>query len=291
VSDQPQNAGSGEQVSRLLRLVTTVGSPIALATALLVYFGWVRGSVQARELGYDVSVESLSTREFVLRSVDVLFLPLVLLLLVGLLLRALHTRAVRADRPERTGAIQVVARALRWSWPFWLLLAVLGLATDGVRPVALPLALTLALLSVLYGELLDRRVGGPSASRTRERQLERRIIVLVLLALVLFWDTERLARAVGEAFAEDIGANPDQLVWVTVYSGKDLQLELPGVEETRLSGTDSAYVFRYDGLRLLSKSGEKYVVINRGWDRRTGRVVLIRDDASTRMEFARPVDD
>ena len=39
-----------------MRLIATIGSPIAIATGLLFYFGWVRASVQAKQLGYDTAI-------------------------------------------------------------------------------------------------------------------------------------------------------------------------------------------------------------------------------------------
>src|SRR5687767_11995280 len=85
----------------LMKFITSIGSPIALATALLFYFGWIRSEEQARAFGADASVFAMSTQDYVLRSVNVLFFPLILMLMVCLLLLRLD-RALRAgpDAPR-----------------------------------------------------------------------------------------------------------------------------------------------------------------------------------------------
>ncbi|MET0168566.1 MAG: hypothetical protein ABW318_26675, partial [Vicinamibacterales bacterium] len=100
----------------------SIGSPLALITALMFYFGWVRTQVQARELGYDVAVLQLSTPEYLLKSVNVFFpvAAATLLLMiaayaaylaaVGRIQDAKHKRltATRAYRAAAAGAIVAV---------------------------------------------------------------------------------------------------------------------------------------------------------------------------------------
>jgi hypothetical protein len=113
------------------------------------------------------------------------------------------------------------------------------------------------------------------------------VLILVLLAFAVFWNVERLARVVGEEYAAQITANPRQLLAVTIYSPKSLELHLPGVQETRLGNPESAYRYRYDGLRLVQRSGDRYLLMSERWDARTGRVVVLRDSDAIRMEFTR----
>jgi len=87
----------------------------------------------------------------------------------------------------------------------------------------------MALLAAAYGDLLRRHLVA------RERlPATVRALLLVALTLAVFWDTERLAGAVGSAYAARIAANPSELVSVTIYSPKRLWIALPEVTETRL---------------------------------------------------------
>ena len=87
------------------------------------------------------------------------------------------------------------------------------------------------------------------------------------MVVCLFWQTERLASLGGEALAQDIKDHlDDRLAKVEVFSAKDLQIDGPGVTVTRIGGDDSAYRFKYSGLYLLQRSGDKYFLLTDGWD-------------------------
>lgn len=266
-------------------LIAAIGSPLALVAALLFYFGWVRAAVQANELGYDPSVMDLSTTDYILKSIYVLFLPLVFLLVIALALHSLHRMviAVVGRSPRRQAILSIFGRCLELSWLIWTAvgIALLFAVSPAVQLLVIPLGITLALACALYGRLLQQQVArvDPWSSTTK-------VLVIGLLALAVFWDTERVARLVGEGYAADIASDPRQLIAVTVYSAKSLGLSGPGISETRLDGGDSKYLYRYSGLRLLQRSGDRFFFINERWDRQRGRVFVLRDTDDLRMEFS-----
>jgi hypothetical protein len=269
-----------------LRLVATVGSPIAIATGLLFYFGWVRASVQARQLGYDTAILDWTIQDYILRSVNVLFIPLMALLIVALVLTWLHQRLVvpmvESGRPA--GVATRLPRALRASWLLWVPAGVaLAVVSESLSGVVVATTVTVALLCAVYGEFLERRVSG--SSRTSPAAIA---LILVLLAPSLFWDAERLANVMGEGYAAQITANPRRwLLAVTVYSPKSLEIDAQGVVETRLGTSESAFRYRYDGLRLVQRSGDRYLLMSERSDDRTSRIIVLRDTDAIRMEFAR----
>jgi hypothetical protein len=260
------------------RLLTAVGSPIAVVTALLFYFGWVRTRFQARTLGYDPAILQLSVQDYLLKSINVLFLPFVGIVLCLLLLHHQHRRLVSAARRnQRVRKTAIRAGWLMiWSWPLWLVTALVMLVLPATRTIAIPLSLTIAVLLALYGNSLTRLGAG-----TRWPQATS-VIVYVLLAVAIFWDTERIARATGEAFARDILAYPSQLVAVTVYSERRLEITAPGVTESEL-GQDSAYRFRYTGLRLLEGARDRNVLMSAHGT----TIIVLREEHGVRFEFSR----
>lgn len=275
-----------EQQSRpdVVKVITSIGSPIALATALLFYFGWVRSEAQARAFGADASVFQMSTQDYVLRSVNVLFFPIILLLLLALL-------AIRVDKTLRKSAhkptwLAALARILRLSWLFFLAIGILLYAVAGrFGDVTLPLWVALGILGPAYGALVRREVTG---DRTPFSMVAVGLLV-TLVTVSLFWQTERLARVGGEALAQDIQDNiADRLSDVELYSVKDLHLAGPGVAETQTSGgDDAAYGYSYSGLYLLQRSGDAYFLVTDGWDTDEARLVVLPDNASIRVEFGR----
>jgi hypothetical protein len=265
----------------LMKFITSIGSPIALATALLFYFGWVRSEEQARAFGADASVFAMSTQDYVLRSVNVLFFPLILMLLVGLLLLRLD-RALRAG-PDAPRWLETAGRVLQLSWLVFLplgfvLYAVAGRAGD----VTLPLWVALSIVAPAYGAVLRRRATGdrPRISRVAVG------IIAALVTVILFWQTERLASLGGEALADDIKTNlGERLTRVELFSVTNLHLEGPGVTTSRIGAVEGEFRYRYSGLYLLQRSGEKYFLLTDGWAQNEGRLVVLPDSDSIRVEF------
>jgi len=264
----------------LMKFITSIGSPIALATALLFYFGWVRSEEQAKAFGADASVFDMSTQDYVLRSINVLFFPVILLLLAVLLVH-------RLDRTLRAGPLPPwlpkLARALQFSWILFLAIGIVLYAAAGTfGDVTLPFWVALSILGPVYGTVLHRLATGDRARFSR-------LTVALLAALTtvtLFWQTERLASLGGEALAQDIQDNmSDRLNSITLFSTKDLHISGPGVRTTSFTDKNSAYGFEYSGLYLLQRSGDKYFLLTTGWDTDEGRLIVLADDPGIRVEF------
>ena len=265
----------------LMKFVTSIGSPIALATALLFYFGWVRSEEQARAFGADASVFAMSTQDYVLRSVNVLFFPLILMFLVVLLLRRLDRRL--RGGPDAPPWLETAGRLLQFSWLVFLPLGFLLYAVAGRSgDVMLPLWVALSVVAPAYGGVLRRRATG-------DRGRTSRVAVGILVALVtviLFWQTERLASLGGEALAQDIKENlGDRLTRVELFSVTNLHLDGPGVTTERIGAVEGEYGYRYSGLYLLQRSGDKYFLLTDGWNEGQGRLVVLPDESGIRVEF------
>jgi hypothetical protein len=276
-------ADKGRPPLDLMRFITSIGSPIALATSLLFYFGWVRSEEQAKAFGADASVFAMSTQDYVLRSVNVLFFPVILMLLAALLL-------LRIDRALRVGAagrrwLEPLARTLQWSWVLFLPLGFGLYAVAGdFGDVTLPLWVGLSIVAPAYGTVLRRLAAG-------ERRQFSGVAVALLVALVtviLFWQTERLASLGGQALAQEIKDNlGGKLTRVELFSVTDLHIEGPGVTATSLGGKEGEYAHRYSGLYLLQRSGDKYFLLTDGWNEHQGRLVVLPDNSAIRVEFGR----
>lgn len=260
--------------------IANVVSPLAIATAMLYYFGWVRTTIQARALGYDASLSGLSTQDYVLKSINVLYLPLIVFMLVAVGLVIAHRAAIAGAQTSVlfTKVMRLVGIVTGLAWTAMVPLAAattLGQTTT-INGFAVPVAIALGMTGVLYADVIRKRLsqqpglGKPS-----------RILVITLLVLALFWSVERLAEAMGKAYAHDILAKPDQLTTVTVFSPQRLAVTDGCVRETPLA--ESADAFRYDGLRLLQVTEGKYYLISvcRG----TSRILILDPDDDVRLEF------
>jgi len=275
-------AGAGDHRAVWARVAALV-SPVAVVTALLFYFGRVRLAVQATELGFDISLVDLSPADYVVRSVGVVFLPAVVL--VALLLVAvppherLTARAGGWPDARQAGLVRAL-RAVSWLWPAAGLVAVV-VGPAAVRSAAVPVALTALVLTRLYAAALAGALDVDGAAEPTFR----RVLWWVLLVCLLFWDTERLAHLVGRGYATAVAEEPERLTAVTVFSEQDLGIAASGVSCVTSTTAGAAYPYRCDGLRLLLRTGDRYLLINGGWTRADGRVLSLRESDTVRLEF------
>jgi len=62
---------------------------------------------------------------------------------------------------------------------------------------------------------------------------------------------------------------------------------VPGTTETRLSQSDAAYGYRYDGLQLIQRAGDRYFLLAVDGTPDTGHLVILREGEGLRFELGR----
>jgi hypothetical protein len=292
-SKQPEPDASATSVlSPALSLVAAFGPPLTVLTGLLVYFAWARADVQYTRLGLDYTVVATSTQDYLLQSVSILWIPLVVVTLAGLGWLLLHERAVAAIDAERYGGLRKVLTGLK----FAVIVVpaagiVVGLILDPWWDVVVPLSLVIGVLTTTYATVLQRRIRTATGERQEAVSLGRwhwpmlKLLIGTLVTLILFWELSVFAGIVGRGYAHQIVGDLDNRTGVIVYSVKDLHIDAQGVTVTRFPGETSAYGYRYDGLKLLTKSGDKYYLLPLGWNYDDGKTIVLNDDSTIRLEF------
>jgi hypothetical protein len=283
-------------VRSALELVGLVVAPTTIITALAFFFGWTLTNSRASYFGIDASALGLSTQDYVLRSTDALFVPLGTVLVLALLVLSLHAVVSRALLdPAQRHALRVAARG---SVAAGAVLFVVGVAAvfeplsfspHYLFPPASP-GIGIALLA--YGlHVLGRvraaepaRTGVVTAALPLNRPLTLTLVWLLVL-LSAFWTASEYADALGRGRAAQLVDDLDQRPRVAVFAPRRLQIVADGVTERLLGGRDSAYRYRYVGLRLLTRSGGKYFLLPEEWSRATGAAIVLPDSPSLRFEF------
>jgi hypothetical protein len=279
-------------ITGALRALAVVGPPITIATALLFYFGWALTAEQSRAMGVDESIFAMSTRDYVLRSLSALFVPLIVGSASLLLWVVLHSVLLDllAD-PRRRGSIGRGAHLLAWS--AWAVVPCAGLFLAFVVPtwraLIMPLSLAIGFLLTEYGVRL-RGLATEAAGRPENRRPSwvgnlRGVLVGVLVTASLFWEVANFAGVVGRGKAERVVASSNSYPFVVVYSQDDLQLDAPGVIVETLSGEASDFRFRYSGLHLLQRTGGRYFLVPQDWSPAIAPLIVLRDEGSIRLEF------
>jgi hypothetical protein len=274
-------------VPQLLRLAGSIVAPTTLLTALLFYFGRLHAYWYFRHFGLNFTVLDLSTQDYLIRSVDGLFVPMIIVLLVSLVmvtgLWTLHAQLLR--RAERRLTLRVVL-AVGATGLAALIVSLVALA----RPTLFPATSGLPGLFLAGGVLLLAYAGGlvrtvVPIARPVWLALAERGGVFLLVSIGLFWSVANYSASVGTGRALQTEALLAYEPGVVVFSERSLSLGGPGVTETVCADPDAAYRFRYDGLKLVLRSGDQYVFLPTGWTPTDGAAMVLPRGQSIRLQF------
>lgn len=267
----------------MLQGLSAVIAPATLLTGIAFYFGWQRVRAFDEYFGLNPGAVGYSTRDYVLNSLDALFLPVVVVLTVLIALALGHAYVTDAHRTGRrspatlhrlSGAALIVGA---------LLLLVGSLGAFAVFPVHTPyLIATLfpAAGVLLIAHAVDQRErlrGDPPLSTAA------RVFVALFVAVCLFWAAGLYAQTVGREQAAALARNLDELPAVTISSHSDLDLNTVGrqtVAESVDAGTHT-----YSGLRLLTVADGTMWLLPQGWTAAGGRLFAIPQADAAGISF------
>ncbi|MET4538851.1 hypothetical protein ABIE37_000606 [Arthrobacter bambusae] len=244
MSDTPETEEgiNNTRWQRTLEVLSVIGPPLTIATALLVYFGWARTDAQAKAMGLDVSLFGYTVQDFVLRSIQSLFQPLAWLVVIGLLWFMLDravSRLLEAGRHRNAvhlTATLVMLLGFAYATAMWLAIS----ARPGQIVLYAPFLIAGGLVVGAWGLSVRRRAveRGHAAPRITPRALERSL-VFVLVTLLLFWGTSDYAQALGRGAALDYQERSSLLPTAVVYSKERLAVGAPNVREES-AGSEAA---------------------------------------------------
>jgi hypothetical protein len=152
-----------------------------------------------------------------------------------------------------------------------------------------PLSVALGIVLLVYGGYVFAALLSPRSASASERWFAPGPVAIglvsMLVVLSLFWAASAYAAALGRGRAEILETGLSERPGVIVYSKERLGLTGPGVVEEELPGARSAFHFRYEGLRLLIRSDDKYFLLPDGWTRSNGTAIVLPDSSGLRFEF------
>jgi hypothetical protein len=293
-------------------------TPPALLTGLLYYFATVREQAVFGYFGINPSMIEFSTREYLTRSVGVMFLPLAAVMFAGLAAVIAHVGLVAAlDTPparrRRHLIVTVTTTVLGVAAALLLTTGLVRLTnhhfiTGSALAAAIALgagALVAEYAFVAPGHLRARHPPPPSAepppadappagdpptgdppTGTSDRAplfgprlvIARRALVGGVLVIAVFWATTVYANNRGVSVAKNITDRLATERGVVLYSSQRLQITGPAVTRVDLDDRASAYRFRYDGLHLLIRSSGRLFLLPTGWRHGAGAPAIVVTD-------------
>jgi hypothetical protein len=268
-------------------------APPAAAVGLVLYLATRRQEALLLYFGIHPSLLDYTVQEYLLRSADVLAVALLPAITLALVAVAVHSWV---QRQPTTG---LAALMLRWGSAILqlaglVIFAIAMVSFLGIRPLlpahVIPPGITVGVALGAYGGVVKRRLRSSEQHEQVWIPWARGILYSGLLFIGVFLTTEEVAERLGRGRAELLSeALNQQRPGVVLYSDRRLFISGPGVNESQLNPSESdGYAYRYDGLRLLVRSGERLVLLPSGWTVDDGRVHLVRDDGGIRVELSPP---
>ncbi|MDX3077328.1 hypothetical protein [Streptomyces sp. MI02-7b] len=255
---------------------------MSLFTAVLFYFGWASTDAETRALGLQDTLFHFSTADYLLRSVDALYLPVLTLAAASLAAMAGH-EWLRHD-PERG---ERALRLMRHAWVPAVLLVPFSQFVPALFDLLLPLAALVGALLTAYARTRRRRGQDASMGTAgRPRAVLMWAPALLVAVVALFWAVYAYAGIVGRGRAAETAATVDDgFPAVVVFSRQDLLIRGGGSCASAVAVKDSPYRFRYAGLRLFYVSGDRLFLVPRHWAPWNGTLYVVREDSGLRVEY------
>lgn len=275
----------GAGIPRPFKILGTIVGSTTVLTALLFYFGWSRAYYFYDYLGVESSALHLTTQDYVQLSVDGLFVPLLVTSLVTL--GALWIRSVLGSRianSPRIGPYTIAAAAVGG------LLVINGFSRIFVEtplnsPLAVaPLSLAVGVALFFFAVRLRRRRG--STTVPEWVSAGEWAAVILVMCLAMFWVANDYSADVGRSRARQFVSELASLPDTQLFSKESLSLTAPGVTKQQCSDAQAAYRFRYDGLKLVLQSGDRYLLLPAGWSRAQGVAILLQESENIRLQFS-----
>ncbi|SDK48934.1 hypothetical protein SAMN05428985_104216 [Nocardioides sp. YR527] len=266
-------------VDRWVSLATSFVAPVTVISAVLFYFGYVAARAQYDYFGLDVDVIGLSTRAYVMRSPQPLLTPMLVLVLGGVAVVALH-RWVRGHATKgwfRRLVTAVLGAGLVLLAAGTVLLAGFTLV-GGWAYYSLVTPVLLGGGAALVAYALRLRLGG---------RLEPRIVLLwVGVAACVIWATATTAQWTGRGLAMEQARNLRSLPSVVLDTKERLYIPAgAGVQEAvRAEAGEDEYRFRYWRLRLLIQGEDRMFLVPDTWSA-GGTTIMVRLDDDVRVQF------
>jgi hypothetical protein len=294
----------GRSVEQWLSLAANVAAPAGVVTALLFYFGYASTRAKYAYFGVDVDAVGLGTRDFLLRSPQPLFVPLVVLAVLALIGVWLHI-ALRAgvevhpnEHPARArrrraflraaGSVEGVGAAALVAGVTLILFG--GWLTGWTAyDMVTPLCLMFGVLLLTYSRHIRAGVSDRKAGHDGTNSATLRRMVWILCATVVagsaFWAASTLAEWSGRGQAINLSSRFGDLPRVILDTKERLYVQNEVIKETSLPPVDGqAFRYRYRNLRLLVNGGGRMFLVPETWSN-NGTTLVVPLDGGVRVQF------
>jgi hypothetical protein len=277
--------------SRLKQLTGRI-APTTLATAFLVYFGYVATRSRFEYFGVSLEMTDLSNQNLLLYGLEVVYVPAALTFLSVLTVIGIHAAVTwRLTTFPNSTANAFLAAIIGLIGLLLIGRALIGMlvpgTTDAEIPGTTPLALALGPAILAYGVWIF------SANR-QQTLIPRRLAnsalacVIGLVIAGLFWAATEFAWAYGNGRGQEDADKISRRPEVVIDTKESLVGLPPGISQSTLpvaQREDHTFAYRYHGFRLLLSSGNRLFLVPGTWKYGTGQTVIVPYDNNIRIQL------
>ncbi|MEW6402658.1 MAG: hypothetical protein AB1649_12715 [Chloroflexota bacterium] len=272
--------------------------PSALTVTLLYYFGWVRTRALYAAFGIDQSLLQFSTQDYLLRSTQISLGALSMFLTVLLALLWIHyglTRMRARESPWFARSVLLICLAglvlivTSYVWPH-------DLVGNQAVSILIPLFWTAGVGMTLYGLSLYAGTKTVRDSKGNETHLIQTLppwlcnwsigLACALMLVGTFSVVSIAANMEGRARAAAIMADPGIQPEIVVFSKIPLMLQSPDIIVEQIGDDTETFRYKYSGLYLLVRSGDKYFLIPGSWTSGKFYSVILTESDGIRIEVS-----
>lgn len=292
---------------RWIGIVGLFVAPTTVITSVCFYFGYASTRKYFAYFGIDSEAIGFTSSEYALRSVSVLYGPVLILLLMWVLVLwgGAYLRHL-AKTDQRTRLIRRLGWTAATLGGLCVLIAVGGIVLPRVTRIGSPLiiAVTLGLgivaLVVGYWLLTTLRTRATTPRPFAAAERASLFVAGAIFVMALFWITDIFANAYGENQAEitagklwtretviilDTTERLDPLDKKQIVESR-LGSAAPSDDGRQLAVSDAtAATYRYMCFRQLVVRGDLWVLVPARWTPQRGYAVIISDDSSNRISI------
>ncbi|MFF7265957.1 hypothetical protein ACFZCL_37595 [Streptomyces sp. NPDC008159] len=289
---QEEETGKKSFLERAAYVVT----PGSVVIGLLYYLGHKYRSAYYSYFGISTRDLEFSPQDYLLDSPTAVFLPMWVLLVLGLagvlLFRSVerwlseHATEKRRNTVARSiagvGSVLLLISFPILLEPMWWQRRVLWRLPSGwLRELFPPLVVVVGVLLLLFALYLRR------GHERRERRFwgAAEGLLLAAVAMILFFDFARYAYAAGTSRAQDDAERGyEGATRVLVHSRTRIHASVPGVKCEDQGRAHQPYQFTCKGFRILAKSSTRYFLVPYKRPSDIDVVLILRDDDNVRVE-------
>ncbi|MEQ4721914.1 hypothetical protein [Nonomuraea sp. B19D2] len=290
-ADGEAAASGQEAVSARVRKLAEAMGPTTLATALLIYFGYVATRARYDYFGISLEMTGLSNQSLLLDGLEVVYVPAALIGLGTLLVVGLHA-VVSWQLARRPGDVTntFLAAGLVLAGVLLVGRAMIGMFLhDSSTSIVInptPFALAFGPATVAYGiHVHGKNRGRPLMSPRLARN--GALGALGLAVAGLFWASTQIAWAYGNGLGEEDAQRLQKRAEVILDVKEPLQGVPTGVTHAPLNttGKDPSFAHRYRGFRLLLASGGRLFLVSPKWQLGRDQTIVVPYDNSIRIQL------